>query len=165
MTDGSATTASDPASTSTTTTKPLPTTTQVEVTDVPLQFPRMGISVGNVTYQVAVADTRDLRRLGLMNVEDLGTLDGMIFVYGEEIQVGHWMKDTLIPLDIAYFDGAGNLVSFTTMIPCEVQDCPTYPAAGPSFYAVEVAAGVFDALAADARLELLEDLPGPRGQA
>lgn len=137
----------------------------MEVTDVPLQFPRMGISVNNLAYQVAVADTTELRRLGLMNVEDLGTLDGMLFVYGEQIPVGHWMKDTLIPLDIAYFDLDGNLVSYTTMIPCEVQDCPSYPADGPSFYAVEVAAGVFENLPADARLELLEELPGPRGQA
>lgn len=114
---------------------------------------------------MAVADTPALRQLGLMNVEDLGTLDGMIFVYGEEIQVGHWMKDTLIPLDIAYFDAEGILVSRTTMTPCLDGDCPTYPSDGPSFYAVEVAAGVFDDLAADAQLDLVEGLPGPRTQA
>ncbi len=114
---------------------------------------------------MAVADTPTLRQLGLMNVQNLGTLDGMIFVYGEEIQVNHWMKDTLIPLDIAYFDADGVLVSSTTMTPCLEDNCPTYPAEGPSFYAVEVAAGVFDDLAENAQLELVEGLPGPRSQA
>ena len=126
----------------------------------------MGISVNDVSYQVAVADTPALRILGLMNVENLGTLDGMLFVYGEEQDVEHWMKDTIIPLDIAYFDAQGDLVSVTTMIPCfEGDDCPHYPAEGPSAYAVEVPVGAFDGLPDDARLELLEELPGPRGQA
>ena len=51
----------------------------------------MGISVNDVSYQVAVADTPALRILGLMNVENLGTLDGMLFVYGEEQDVEHWI--------------------------------------------------------------------------
>lgn len=100
-----------------------------------------------------------------MNVESLGSLDGMIFVYGAETQVGHWMKDTLIPLDIAYFDADGSLVSYTTMTPCLEGDCPSYPAAGPSSYAVEVAAGVFEGLPDGALLELVGGLPLPRSQA
>jgi hypothetical protein len=166
VTDGVTTTApGDPTSSSPPTTREPPPTTAVESTDVPFEFPRTRIEVDGVSYRVAVADTRALRTLGLMNVEDLGTLDGMLFVYGEEIQVGHWMKDTLIPLDIAYFDAGGALVSYTTMIPCLEGDCPSYPAAGPSFFAVEVPAGIFDGLPDGARLELVEGLPAPRTRA
>ena len=157
--------AEEPGPTSTTNTTAPPPTSDVETTDVPLDFPRTRIEIDGVSYQVAVADTPALRTLGLMNVENLGTLDGMLFVYGEEIPVGHWMKDTLIPLDIAYFDATGGLVSYTTMTPCLGGDCPSYRAAGPSLFAVEVPAGVFDGLPGNARLELVEGLPGPRSHA
>ncbi len=163
MTDGVTTTVpGDPTSTSPPTTVMPPPTADVEATDVPLEFPRTRIEVDGVSYRVAVADTPALRILGLMNVADLGTLDGMLFVYGKETQVRHWMKDTLIPLDIAYFDADGGLVSYTTMIPCLEGDCPFYPAGGPSFFAVEVPAGAFDGLPDGARLELVEGLPAPR---
>jgi uncharacterized membrane protein (UPF0127 family) len=90
---------------------------------------------------VAIADTPDLRRQGLMNVPDLLDLDGMLFIFGDDSSGGFWMKDTLIPLDIAFFDASGAFVDGFAMEPCTTDDCPTYRPGGPYRYALEMAAG------------------------
>lgn len=109
---------------------------------------------------VAVAEGPSLLQQGLMFVEDLGPLDGMLFVYNSEDVVTHWMKDTLIPLDIAFFDSRGQFVSWTSMTPCETEDCPLYPSEGPALFAVEVPAGTFDDLPADSLLAITGPLDG-----
>ncbi len=88
-----------------------------------------------------------------MNVTDLGSLDGMLFVFPEPTTAAFWMKDTLIPLDIAFFDGGGDLVDRLTMVPCEADPCPTYPAAGTYRFALEAPAGVLATLPADATID------------
>lgn len=90
---------------------------------------------------VAIADTPELRRQGLMNVPDLLDLDGMLFMFTEDSSGGFWMKDTLIPLDIAFFDTLGAYVDGFVMEPCTTDDCPTYRPSGPYRYALEMAAG------------------------
>lgn len=110
------------------------------------QFERVDIGIGSEQWTVAVADTEPLRARGLMGVTDLGDLDGMMFVWDEEITAAFWMKDTLIPLDIAFFDADGALVDTFTMVPCEEEPCPTYPAAGPFRYAIETMVGGFDGI-------------------
>jgi uncharacterized membrane protein (UPF0127 family) len=94
----------------------------------------------------------------------LSPLDGMLFVYERERLISHWMKNTLIPLDIAFFDAEGRFVSKTTMVPCLDDDpevgCTTYPAEGPAAFSVEVPAGGFADLPADARLVIIGSLDG-----
>jgi len=90
---------------------------------------------------VAIADTAALRRQGLMNVPDLLDLDGMLFVFDVDSTGGFWMRDTLIPLDIAFFDATGAFVDGFLMEPCTTRACPTYRANGPYRYALEMAAG------------------------
>lgn len=85
------------------------------------------------------------RQQGLMGVtdEDLGGYDGMLFEYPDEITGAFWMRDTPMPLSIAYFDGDREVVSTVDMEPCLDQgtSCPTYPADGPFRYALEVPQG------------------------
>lgn len=90
---------------------------------------------------VGVADTSDLRQHGLMFVENLGDLDGMVFVFEQDRSGGFWMKDTLIPLDIAFFDSAGEFVDGFAMEPCQTADCPSYVPSGAYRYALEMAEG------------------------
>ena len=90
---------------------------------------------------VAVADTPELRSQGLMGVNDLGGLDGMLFVFEETTDGGFWMRNTLIPLDIAFFDAGGAFVDALTMEPCTEDPCPVYHPSGTYRYAVEAPAG------------------------
>lgn len=135
------------------------TPTEVDGAGVSDEFRRTLIEIGGEQYLVAVAETPQETARGLMSVTQLAPLDGMLFVYGAERQITHWMKDTLIPLDIAFFDAEGRFVSKTTMVPCIEQDdadCPRYPAEGPAAFSVEVAAGVFDDLPDDAQLVIFD---------
>jgi uncharacterized membrane protein (UPF0127 family) len=96
---------------------------------------------------VLVADTADQRARGLMEVTDLGGYDGMLFRFETESASGFWMKDTVLPLSIAYLDAAGAVVSTADMDPCPAGTaCPSYPAEAPYRMALEVAQGGLDEL-------------------
>ncbi len=90
------------------------------------------------------AESEAQRERGLMEVTDpdLGGYDGMVFVYAQPTGGAFWMRNTPMPLSIAYFDGSGRLVSTADMTPCDdVPSCPSYPAAGAFAYALEVPKG------------------------
>ena len=106
----------------------------------------MEVLVAEQPWVVAVADTRLLRTQGLMGVTELMNVDGMLFVFEEPVRVSFHMRDTLIPLDIAFFAGDGSLIDRFTMTPCDEDPCPTYPAAAPVKYAIETTVGGFDGL-------------------
>jgi uncharacterized membrane protein (UPF0127 family) len=80
---------------------------------------------------------------GLMNRTDLAGYDGMLFQFVEPTTVEFYMKDTLIPLSIAWFDHTGMLVSSTDMQPCPmaVAVCPLFSAGAPYEVALEVPEG------------------------
>jgi uncharacterized membrane protein (UPF0127 family) len=91
------------------------------------------------------ATTADQRARGLMEVtdEDLGGYDGMLFEYDKPTGGAFWMRNTPLPLSIAYFDEQGKLISTADMEPCaDRPDCPGYPASEPFTYALEVPKGL-----------------------
>lgn len=93
---------------------------------------------------VLTASTNEQRARGLMEVTDveLGGYDGMLFEYPEEVEGSFWMRNTPLPLSIAYFDSMGKLVSIANMEPCgDSEGCPSYPAEGPFRFALEVPQG------------------------
>lgn len=98
------------------------------------------IDVGDRRLLVAVADTPALRARGLMDVTDLGDLDGMLFVFDRSRPVAFWMKNTLIPLRVGYFGPDGVLFQIEAMEPCLTDDCPTYPSSGEVRWALEIPA-------------------------
>jgi uncharacterized membrane protein (UPF0127 family) len=70
-----------------------------------------------VALEVEIADTPDERSQGLMNREDLSEDTGMIFVYDDDHQAGFWMRNTLIPLSIAFVLENGTIIDIQDMEP------------------------------------------------
>jgi uncharacterized protein len=93
------------------------------------------------SLDVQVADTTQERADGLMGRETLSPYDGMAFVWTEPVHGSFWMKDTLIPLSIAFWDQEGRIVSIMDMEPCRQDPCPTYGPDTPFVGAVEVVKG------------------------
>lgn len=97
-----------------------------------------------VEIQAEIADTYELRTMGLMNRDELQEGNGMLFIFENPNILLFWMKDTLIPLDIIFFDEAGVFVKSETMDPCEEEPCRTYNSKGNAIYALEVFAGFIE---------------------
>ena len=96
-----------------------------------------------VQLDVRVADTTETRRRGLMGVMELGDMEGMAFVFDGPTTTSFWMKDTPIPLSIAFVDGVDRIVAIRDMTPCASDPCPTYGAGEPFVLAVEANLGFF----------------------
>lgn len=120
-------------------------------------FTLVTASIDGRALTLALADDPEERGRGLMEVADLGELDGMLFAWESEVDSAFTMRNTRIPLDIAFFDGAGSLVDRLAMAPCREEPCPLYRAAGHYRWAVEAAAGAFEDLPPEARLVIKQD--------
>jgi len=88
-----------------------------------------------------IADTPEERETGLMYRKSMKDDDGMLFVFEREIMLNFWMKNTLIPLDIAYIDKNGVINEIYHMKPLDVS--VTYNSIKPAMYALEVNSGWF----------------------
>lgn len=101
------------------------------------------VEVGGEPLQVVVADGNDERFEGLRRRRTLGAYDGMLFVYPESVVVAFTMSTVPVPLDIAFYDAGGRVVSRLRMQPCDGADaeCPAYRAAGEFRYALETLKG------------------------
>jgi uncharacterized membrane protein (UPF0127 family) len=98
-----------------------------------------------VTVRLEVAADPAARARGLMGRTRLPEGTGMVFLYPEDVAEAYWMKNTLVPLSIAFVAADGRVVSVAEMTPCTADPCPSYPPAGPYRYAVELPAGAFEA--------------------
>lgn len=90
------------------------------------------------------ARTEAQQARGLMEVRDasLDGHDGMVFLFAQAERTGFWMRNTPMPLSIAYFDRSGRVVSMTDMTPCaDSPNCRSYAPAGPYTSAIEVPRG------------------------
>lgn len=102
-------------------------------------------SQGAVHVEVEEADSPAEREQGLMGRTSLGAGEGMVFLFEDgPVTDRFWMKDTKIPLSIAFWAADGSILAIHDMDPCTTDPCPTYGAPAPYVGALEVDQGFFD---------------------
>jgi uncharacterized membrane protein (UPF0127 family) len=111
------------------------------------------VSVDGHPVVVELAATAKEREIGLMDRDPLGDGRGMLFVYAEEKPRSYWMKNTRIPLSIAYADRTGTIVKILDMKP---HDTTHYQSLYPAMYALEVDQGWFSANGVEAGDKITE---------
>jgi uncharacterized membrane protein (UPF0127 family) len=100
---------------------------------------------GEVTLHVEIASTEGARATGLMRRTSLGEDAGMVFLFGQPSDGPFWMKDTLIPLSIAFWAADGRVLAILDMDPCRADPCHLYSPGVTYVGAVEVNQGWFAA--------------------
>jgi len=104
------------------------------------ELPIAEIIVGNQRLTVEVASTRAHRGRGLMFRESLPEDRGMLFIFPEERMLEFWMRNTSIPLSIAFAEASGRIVRIADMQPFSDAGASS---GAPARYALEVNAGWF----------------------
>lgn len=97
-----------------------------------------------LVLEVDLALTSKAQARGLMKVEEIPDDYGMVFLRSDSGKHGFHMKNTLIPLDIAWWNTDGAIVDIQTMEPCTEEPCKTYVPADTHIGAVEVNAGLLE---------------------
>jgi uncharacterized protein len=124
------------------------------------------IDTGDKTVQLLglFAQTEEQQEYGLMNRESLPDDQGMVFLFFDETTTGFWMKNTLIPLSIAFFDVDGKILKILDMEPCppETATCPIYTPGVAYMGALEVNQGAFEKLGVEEG-DTLHAIPGGGG--
>ena len=98
------------------------------------------LRIGDHRFQVEIADSPEERRRGLMNRQSLPPRHGMFFVFEQERQVAFWMKDTPLPLSVAYIDSDGIILEIHDLQPYSLRSVAS---AMPIRYALELNQGEF----------------------
>lgn len=91
---------------------------------------------------VEVVQKEEELHRGLQFRKSLGPDSGMLFVFKESRPHAFWMKDTLLPLDMIWMDGARRIVHIEGNVPpCTADPCPTYSPRDEALYVLEINAG------------------------
>ncbi len=111
-----------------------------------INFETQKIKIKNKVILVEVADRPEKQSRGLMYRDQLAEGRGMLFVFPYAREQKFWMKNTFIPLSIAYFDKNKILLNIIDMAPSKSlaqEDFPTYDSKGMAQFALEVPKGWF----------------------
>ena len=109
--------------------------------DAPQQLPAIRISTGMHVLQVQVAQTPEQQQTGLMFRKTMGTNEGMLFIFDEPRQQCFWMKNTLLPLSVAFIDDSGTVANLDDMKP---QTLDSHCSTKPVRFVLEMNVGWFD---------------------
>lgn len=114
-----------------------------------------------VPLRVEVAADETSRRRGLMGRDSLPPRAGMLFVYPGPHRGPFWMRDTRIPLTVAFFDRHGRILRVLDMTPCRREPCRLYDPGVSYQGALEVNRGLLDRVGAGPgwRVAVPADLP------
>ena len=106
----------------------------------PQKLPAIKLSAGMHVLQVEVAQSSEEHSIGLMSRTSMGTNDGMLFIFERPGQQCFWMKNTLLPLAIAFISDDGSIVNLDTMKP---QTLDSHCSTKPVRYVLEMNEGWF----------------------
>ncbi len=103
-------------------------------------FQKRKIKLGAEIINVEIADTYETMSYGLMFRTKLDENAGMLFIYKQEQELSFWMKNTLIPLSIGFFDKNKKLIDIQEMqeVKSIMQKPNTYKSKAPAMYALEM---------------------------
>jgi uncharacterized membrane protein (UPF0127 family) len=116
------------------------------------------VRIGSRVHEVAIADTPASRSRGLAGADDLGPVDGLLFVYPEPVEQTFYMRGVRMPLDIAFVGADRRVLRALTMPLCTADPCPTYASPGPFKWALETPAGGLGGVVVG---DIVEIAPGP----
>lgn len=125
------------------------------------QMPKMELSIGMYRIEAEVAADLKNRMQGLMQRRSMGAHQGMLFVFPDVARHCMWMKNTYLPLSVAFLDEDGRIINIEDMQPeTENNHC----AAKPARFALEMNLGWFTAkgVKVGSRLGGIEKAPAPQ---
>ncbi len=116
------------------------------------------LKIGPYKLKVEIARSPEERRVGLMGRKTLPEDQGMLFIFEHEQKMAFWMKDTALPLSVAYISKAGEIKEIHDLEPfCEQSVCSSHSV----LYALEVNRGYFEKRAIKAGDYLELPVPDP----
>ncbi|MEY2890457.1 MAG: hypothetical protein RJA98_365 [Pseudomonadota bacterium] len=115
--------------------------TAVQAQEGPQRLPAMVITAGIHNIQAQIAQTPEQRAIGLMNRPSMPTGEGMLFVFEQPATQCFWMKNTLLPLSVAFVDDTGRIVNIDDMKP---QTLDSHCSTKPVRFVLEMNKGWFD---------------------
>lgn len=125
------------------------------------QMPRLDLTAGFYRIDAEVAATASNRQVGLMHRQVLAPQQGMLFVFPDRAVHCMWMRNTLIPLSVAFLDDEGRILNIEDMEP---QTENNHCAARPARFALEMNKGWFAqrAIKPGAKLNGIDKAPPPQ---
>ncbi|MGY0398832.1 MAG: DUF192 domain-containing protein [Ostreibacterium sp.] len=87
------------------------------------------LAIGQYSFKTEMANTIKTREKGMMYRPSMLEKQAMVFIYSHPQPLAFWMKNTLIPLDMLFFNAEGLLQEIKANVPpCKTDNCPIYPA-------------------------------------
>ena len=123
----------------------------------PLVAAEIEIELAQQRYRIELASSPEQRRRGLMFRRNLEPRSGMLLVYSNSGDHRIWMKNMHIPLMVYWIDEQLTVVDAQRLSPCSADPCPTFGAARPSRFVLELDDGPHPLKAGD-RIEALRSL-------
>lgn len=125
------------------------------------EMPRIELTAGIHRIEAEVAADQENRMQGLMYRREMAPHRGMLFVFPQAVVQCMWMRNTLLPLSVAFLDNQGRILNIEDMVP---QTDDSHCAAAPSRFALEMNRGWFaqKGIKPGAKLGGIDKAPAPR---
>ncbi len=121
-------------------------------------LPTIPVQIGGAEFRIEVARSEEQKAQGLMHRRSLGERSGMIFVYEADERLSFWMKNTTLPLTLAFLSREGEILQVEELKPLSLKPVTSDRAAR---YALELPAGALQRLGVGPgdRVRLPPDFP------